>query len=142
MTTDDVPATPIRRMIRFAPTEEFFWRLGRDGLLRFLGCGSCGRLHHPPLPRCPFCHGARVEPTAVSGRAAVASFTVNRQPFLPDFPPPYVIAIVEIAEDPSIRLTTNLVGCTLGEVEIGLDVEVVFEEMDGLFVPLFQPASQ
>ena len=40
---------------------------------------------------------------------------------------PYVVAIVEIDEDPSIRLTTNIVGCEPEDVEIGMPVRVVFE---------------
>lgn len=127
------------RIIDAAPHEQFFWSSGADGRLRFLGCGSCGRLHHPPLPRCPFCHATDVEPTVVSGEATVATYTVNHQAFLPGFDLPYVIAIVEIDEDPTIRLTTNIVNCERTDVAIGMRVRVVFEENSGHYVPLFEP---
>jgi len=47
---------------------------------------------------------------------------------------------VDIEEQPGLRLTTNLVDCEPGEVEIGMPLEVCFEERDdGIFIPLFQP---
>jgi uncharacterized OB-fold protein len=80
-------------------------------------------------------------PEPVSGRAIVASYTVNVQPWIPGFDPPYVIAIVEIEEEPAVRLTTNIVGCPPDEVHIGMPVEVVFEQYDDVWLPLFQPAQ-
>jgi uncharacterized OB-fold protein len=129
------------RFIEADPHEEFFWKSGRDGHLRFLGCGACGRLHHPPLPRCPYCTSTDLEPVVVSGRATVATFTINHQAFVPGFDLPYVIGIVEIEEDPTIRLTTNLVGCEPHEVEIGQAVMVTFEPNGEWFVPLFTPVG-
>ena len=127
------------RFITADETDEFFWRSGADGSLRFLGCEGCGRIHHPPVPRCPHCGGRDLAPQPVSGRATVATYTVNHQPFMPGFDPPYVIAIVEIEEDPTVRLTTNIVGCPIEDVRIGLPVEVTFEANGEWFVPLFRP---
>lgn len=138
MTAAGVPP----RFISTDESDEFFWKSGADGKLRFLACGDCGRMHHPPLPRCPYCHGASLEPTPVSGRATVATFTINHQEFIPGFETPYVIGIVEIEEDPTIRLTTNIVGCEPGDVVIGQAVEVTFEENGDWFVPLFRPEDR
>lgn len=129
------------RMIDPGPHDEFFWTSGADGRLRFLRCGDCGRFHHPAGPRCPYCWSASLSPEAVSGRATVASFTINHQPFVPGFEMPYVIALVEIDEDPVIRLMTNIVGCEPSAVSIGMPVSVVFEPYDAWFVPLFTPAG-
>jgi uncharacterized OB-fold protein len=76
----------------------------------------------------------------VSGRATVATFTVNHQPWIPGFDPPYVVAMVEIEEQPSVRLTTNIVGCRPEEVRIGMPVQVLFEHHDDVWIPLFEPA--
>ena len=134
-TADDASVPP--RLIEAGPGEEFFWTSGADGVLRFLGCDTCGRLHHPPAPRCPYCRSSDVTPTPVSGRGTIATYTINHQPFLPGFEPPYAIAIVEIDEDPTIRLTTNLVGIGDDEVHIGMRVEVCFERNGEWYVPLF-----
>jgi acetyl-CoA acetyltransferase len=75
----------------------------------------------------------------VSGRATVAGFTLNHQQWLPAFPPPYVVAVVVLDEDPSVRLTTNIVGCDPVEVAVGMRVRVIFEPHEELWIPLFEP---
>jgi uncharacterized OB-fold protein len=135
-TAQDASVPP--RLIDAGPAEEFFWTSGADGILRFLGCAVCGRLHHPPAPRCPYCQSTEVAPTPVSGQGTIATYTINHQPFLPGFEPPYAIAIVEIDEDPTIRLTTNLVGIADDAVHIGMRVEVCFERNGEWYVPLFR----
>ena len=121
---------------------EAFWASGADGRLRIAQCQACSRYHHPPLPICPQCRSVEVAMTPVSGRATVAGFTVNHQQWLPRFPPPYVVAVVAIAEEPSARLTTNIVGCQPEDVAIGLQVKVVFEQQDDIWIPLFEPDSE
>jgi acetyl-CoA acetyltransferase len=76
---------------------------------------------------------------ATSGRATVVGYTVNHQQWLASMPPPYVIAIVALAEDPSVRLTTNIVGCDPDAVAIDAAVRVVFEHVDTeVWLPLFE----
>ena len=116
-----------------------FWSSGRDGVLRIAECQSCRRRIHPPLPICPTCRARDIELTPVSGRATVVAVSVNHHPWLPDFPPPYVVAIVALAEDDRARLTTNIVGCDPEGVTIGQQVRVVFEQHDDVWIPLFEP---
>jgi len=118
---------------------EPFWTGGADGRLRIARCQSCRRYHHPPQPACPACHAAEVAMAPVSGQAVVAGFTVNEHQWLPDFPPPYVVAVVALDEDPSVRLTTNIVGYEPDEVTIGMRVRVVFEQQGDFWLPLFEP---
>ena len=66
------------------------------------------------------------------------SWTVNHQPWDGD-PTPYVVALVELPEQPGLRLTTNIVGCAPEAVHIGLPVRVVFEHRDPVWFPLFEP---
>ena len=76
----------------------------------------------------------------MSGRATVHSFTVNHQPWdgVGDV---YVIGLVEIDEQPDVRLTTNIVDVEPDDVRIGMPVEVVFEDHEPVFVPLFRPVA-
>jgi uncharacterized OB-fold protein len=129
---------PFRVLPRLTPETEFFWTSGADGRLRFQRCTSCGLMVHPPGPICPVCRTRTLEPTPVSGRATVASYTVNHQPWIPGFDPPYVVAIVEIDEQPSVRLMTNVVGCPPEDVEVGMLVQVVFEQYEDVWLPLFE----
>ncbi|MFJ1969466.1 thiolase C-terminal domain-containing protein [Streptomyces sp. NPDC087903] len=116
-----------------------FWSSGADGVLRISHCGDCGRHFHPPLPVCPSCRGRAVALAPVSGRAVVVGFTVTRQTWLPSFPPPYVVAVVALAEDDRARLTTNIVGCEPDRVHIGMRVRVRFERHEEVYLPLFEP---
>jgi len=98
---------------------------------------------HPYQPICPMCHSKNLAPEAVSGRATVATYSVNHQPWMPGPELPYVVAIVEIVEQPSVRLTTNLVNVDPDAVTIGMPVRVTFEhhpDPDGdVWIPLFEP---
>jgi uncharacterized OB-fold protein len=138
---DEAPK-PFRVLPRIDDTNEFFWTSGQDGQLRFLRCQHDGTYVHPPAPVCPVCLSRDVAPAPVSGRATVATFTINHQPWYPGLDPPYVIAIVEIEEQPSVRLMTNIVGCPPDDVHIGMAVEVAFEQYaDDVWLPFFAPRA-
>ncbi|MFJ8816335.1 Zn-ribbon domain-containing OB-fold protein [Amycolatopsis thermoflava] len=124
------------------PTAESaaFWAGGAQGELRIHRCRSCSRYFHPPAGVCFRCHSRDVAPEPVSGRAVVVTFTVNHHPWFGEaFPPPYAVAIVELDEDPEIRLTTQIVGCPVEDVRIGMAVEVVFEQHEDVWIPVFAP---
>jgi uncharacterized OB-fold protein len=59
---------------------------------------------------------------------------------------PYVVAIVEIVEQPSVRLTTNLVNCPLDDIAIEMPLRVTFEhhaDPEGdVYIPLFEPDKE
>lgn len=121
------------------PWNRYFWTSGARGVLRIQQCNGCARLLHPPLPRCPDCRSDDLGDTAVSGQGVIEAVTVNHQPWHPAFVPPYVIAVVALAEDPAVRLTTNIVNCAPDDAVIGLAVRVVFEQRDDVWLPLFEP---
>ncbi len=98
----------IRLLPRLEPDNTFFWTSGADGHLRFLRCLHCSYFVHPPAPRCPECLSEGVAPHVVSGRATVVAHTVNIHQWIPGSEP-YVIGLVAIEEQESVRLTTNLV---------------------------------
>ena len=131
----------MRILPQLNPENEWFWTSGADGLLRIQGCRDCATLVHPPAPVCPACDSSDWHLTEVSGRATVAGYTVNSHQWIPGFDPPYVIAVVALEESTEVRLTTNIVGCDPGDVHIGQEVQVCFEQQDGVFVPLFCPTG-
>lgn len=116
-----------------------FWSSGADGVLRIARCADCGTYTHPPLPACRACGGRSMTFGVVSGNATVVAFTVNEQQWLPDLPPPYVVAIVALAEDDGVRLTTNITGCDPRDVFIGMRVRVTFVKAEEVYLPLFEP---
>ncbi|MBV8998452.1 MAG: Zn-ribbon domain-containing OB-fold protein [Solirubrobacterales bacterium] len=117
-----------------------FWTGGRDGELQIVRCGECGYYVHPPSPRCPRCLSENVAPSPVSGRGRVYTYTVNQRAWSPGLEVPYVIAIVQLDEQPDLRLMTNIVGCSADQVSIDMPVQVEFREQGQAFAPVFRPA--
>ena len=136
MTTPDLS----QRMLPTLTAENRpFWTGGAEGKLLILRCGACRRWVHPPSAECPTGDGGALVPEAVSGKGTVFTFTVNRHPYNPAVPLPYVIALVELVEQEGLRFMTNLVNCDPESVSIGMPVRVLFEDHGEIFVPVFEP---
>ncbi|BBU21080.1 hypothetical protein I553_4954 [Mycobacterium xenopi 4042] len=79
----------------------------------------------------------------------MAAYTVNRQPWIPGLEPPYIVAMVELNDEPDVRLITNIVDIAIDDVRVGLEVEVFFEdwaptsgdEATCVWIPLFRPVT-
>jgi uncharacterized OB-fold protein len=134
-----IESIPRRHLPRLTDENTFFWQAGESGKLHFIRCNACGFYVHPPVPICPLCKSREVAPCAVSGKATVVSYTINHQIWERGLEAPYVIAIVEIAEQRDLRLTTNIVNCSRGDVKIGMAVRVLFDKREDVWLPLFEP---
>jgi uncharacterized OB-fold protein len=134
---------PFRILPKLTDTNRDFWTGGANGELRFWRCQNCGYYIHPPQPLCPQCHSKNLATEAVSGKATLASYSINYQAWMPGPELPYVVAIVELPEQAALRLTTNLVNCPHDDIRVGMPVRVVFEhhaDPDGdVYIPLFEP---
>jgi uncharacterized OB-fold protein len=130
----------LRLLPRLSEDNEFFWTAGADGVLKFLRCNACHFYIHPPGPICRRCLSRDLEPHAVSGRGRVETFSVNYQQWIPGSDP-YIIAWVSIDEQPDVRLTTNLIDVEPDDVTVNMAVEVTFEHIDDVYVPLFRPVG-
>jgi len=77
----------------------------------------------------------------MTGRGTVFTYTVARRPTHPGLADrvPYVIAIVELEEGP--KLTTNLIDIDPSDVEIGLSVQVTFDDVGDTTLVQFRPVS-
>ena len=118
-----------------------YWTSGADGCLRFQRCTVCGRIQHPTTPVCRACGVGELELRPVSGQGVVQSCTTTQQRWFPDDEHPFVVAVVAIDEDPAVRLTTNIVGCAPDEVHVGMPVRVIFEQIEDVWLPLFEPTG-
>jgi uncharacterized OB-fold protein len=126
------------------PLTEPFWQGAAEGRLVIQRCCRCHRYIHPPRPVCRFCLSTRLEPTEVSGRATLYTWTVAEQAFHPFFADklPYVYATVDLVEQPGLRLITNIVDVPFEELRVDMALEVVFREVaEGLVLPLFRPTE-
>lgn len=126
---------------RLTPESDFYWTGGAVGQLRILRCQACGHFLHPPTPLCRACGSDTLTPEAVSGRGAVWTFTVSHQQLLPSLATPYVVAVIELAEQADLHVTTRLIDVDPDDVVIGMAVQVRFERYDEVYLPLFAPVT-
>lgn len=126
------------------PETAAFWQATAGGRLAMCRCQSCGLWMQPPLERCRLC----AEATAfedVTGTGVIYSFIVQRQPAVAGYldKVPYAVALVELDEQPGLRLPTRIVGIDPGEVACGMRVQVELVPLPGgdFMVPVFRPAE-
>lgn len=127
---------PERKIAAIArqPESAPFQEAAAEGRFLVPRCEACGRLHWYPRALCPFCFSDDITWQPASGRGTVYSHTVMRRA-----KPAYAIAYVTLEEGPT--LMTNIVGCDLDAVHIGMAVTVVFQPAEnGPLVPMFTPA--
>ena len=72
----------------------------------------------------------------------MVSYTVNHMPWVPDLPVPYVFAAVELDEQQGLHLSTEIINIDPEAVSIGMPVQVVFEQQDDIYLPLFEPQKR
>jgi len=130
-----------RKLPLVTPDTAAFWQGGEQGRLMVYHCTGCSRWFHPPAPVCPHCNALSVSPKQVSGRGQVATFTVNHQAWTPELAPPYVVAIIELDDQPGLRVLSNVVGIDPAQVHIGMPVQVRFEQQEDVWLPLFEPQA-
>ena len=119
------------------PENEAFWTAGEKGELRITACKACDHRIHPPQLICPKCLSRDVEPVLASGRGTVHPFTINRQQWIPDLDVPYALAVVDLDDQPGVRITAQLRCPDLADIAIGKPVAVAFEQREDVFVPYF-----
>jgi uncharacterized OB-fold protein len=130
--------TTARPLPKATPESAHFWAGTAAGELRLQRCRSCAQAYFPPQPFCPRCLSDDIEVFRASGRATLYSYVISRLA-VPGFASPLVLAVVELEEGP--RLLTNIVGVAPEPEQLPLDLplEVVFDLVDGVALPLFQP---
>ena len=137
--TAEPSAHPVRPLPVLDGLNNDYWCGGADGKLHIYRCRSCSYYLNPPLPVCNRCYSRDVGAEPVSGRGVVYSYTINEQQWLPAFPPPYVIALVELDEQAGLRVVSNIVDCDVTTVYIGLPVTVAFVDQSDVYLPVFRP---
>ena len=114
----------------------FFWEGAREHKLLIQRCTDCKALRHPPGPGCASCGSLDWDTVEASGRGTVHSFAVHHYPPVPGFDVPNVVGLIEL--DEGVRMISNIVGVAPDDVEIGMRVDVSFEDFgDDLVLPQF-----
>lgn len=112
------------------PDSAGFWAATAAGELAIARCVACGLWMQPPLERCRAC-GGEVGFEQVSGAGTLYSWiAVNRQS-VPGPKTPYLIGVVELAEQPGIRLSGVLDTDDAPALRAGLPATVGLQPVPG-----------
>ena len=123
-----------------------FWDAAKEHRLTYQRCTACGTRVFYPRDVCPGpeCFGVgTLEWVESSGKGWVYASSISYQPAHPAFAGdvPYVLAIIEL--DEGVRMHTNVIGIDPKEVEIGMRVEVVWDDVTPEFsLPKFRPIQK
>jgi uncharacterized protein len=121
-----------------------FWEAASQQKLVMQRCRDCRVWVWTPRPSCFECGSERLEWTQLSGNGQIYSFTVIRQvvgraaskAFEPDVP--YVVAWIDLDEGP--RMISNVIGCPVEDVKLGMKVSVEFEQQSPeIWLAKFKP---
>ena len=138
------PNAAVRPMPDPTPMTQFFWDGANAHKLLIQRCNECGHHIHLPRPVCNRCLSTDLTPAEMSGKAILDTWTIPMQPIDPYFIEhmPYVYAVVELPEEPNLKMVSNIIHCAEEHLTRGMALDVVFEEAAPDYtVPLFQPAD-
>lgn len=114
---------------------EPYWAAAQQDSFVLQHCQSCSRWIHPPRPLCPGCGLESPQFDVASGRGRLYAYTVAHTSGGPGFETvPYVVVVVELAEQPGLLTVGNLLEWDGSHLVIGTPVVVTYEHLDDGFV--------
>ena len=120
-----------------------YWEGLKRHELKLQRCADCHKVWYPPTPFCPHCWSKNFVWTQLSGRGRVTSWVIFHQAYFSSFKDeiPYNVTEVELEEGP--RLFTNLIAVNNEDIEVGMLVEVVFDNVvEDVTLAKFRPAGR
>jgi uncharacterized OB-fold protein len=123
----------------------FFWDGVAEGRLMIQRCDDCGFYLHLPRIVCRNCLSTSLSPAEVSGRGRLVTWTIPMQALDPYYAAhvPYILGVVELDEQPNLKMVTNIVDCAEEDLRIEMPVQVTFRTLSPeVTLPLFQPAER
>jgi uncharacterized protein len=127
-----------RTVPELTPENISFWTGGANEELMITHCEACDIAIHPPQIICPAC-ASSTTPRPAQGTGTVLARTINRQPWSPDISVPYLLAVVELTCEPTVRITARIVNAAPESVKIGDRVRVLFDREGDIWYPMFEP---
>ena len=100
-----------------------------SGYLLTNHCERCGINFFPRRMKCINClKGDKLRDSTLSGHGKLYTYTVVYRS-TPDFKIPYMVGYIDFERE-GIRVFSQLTGCQPEELQVGMAMEMVFEEMD------------
>ncbi|HJO02701.1 MAG TPA: OB-fold domain-containing protein [Acidobacteriota bacterium] len=111
------------------PRTQPFWDALREHQVRLQRCSECQTLIYYPRSHCTHCLSEKLAWEDIGGEGTLYTYTVARRPTHPLFADevPQLIIVVELEE--GVRLTSTLVNGLEEDLEIGMRLKPVFEDI-------------
>jgi uncharacterized protein len=122
-----------------------WWDAAADHRLVAARCTNCGAFRSPPTPYCPHCLNQDIDWVELSGDAVLYTFTIIRHAPSPELSEsvPFTVGVVKLPDADDIKLVTNVVNCRPEDVRIGMELRVVWDDVEpGKSVPRFEPRDR
>jgi hypothetical protein len=106
-----------------------FWEGTRNSEICIQFCPSCAKFQWGPDIICHHCHSFDLTFRPVAPRGRIHSWHRTWHPSHPEMKDhvPFIVLLVSLADCPDILMVGNFVGDQKASVEIGAEVEAVFE---------------
>ena len=138
------PPPELFKLATNAWTQPFWDATARHELVA-ARCVDCGTFRMPPTPFCPCCQSQAIDWNVLSGRGEVYSYTIVERAILPGMEAhlPYVPAVISLEGAGGARLVSNVVDVRLDALRVGMQVQVVWDDMPqlGVALPRFAPVT-
>ena len=114
----------------------------KTGQTFYPGCKDCKSKIFYPRKFCAECWSGNLDWIEASGKAKIYTFSTAYSMVEPKFMDelPYTIAYVDLEE--GIRMMTRIVDCKPEDISFDMNVEVLFHERNGYFLPYFRPVGK
>ena len=111
------------------PLDEPYWSGLADEVVRVQRCDACSGWQWGPEWICHHCHSDQLSFTEVAAQGIIYSYERIWHPVHPALKDqgPYIVVLVELPHAGDIRMVGNLLGDPTQQVNIGAQVEGVFE---------------
>jgi uncharacterized protein len=138
--TDVMPGAPAKAVPEPDERSKPFFDGAREGRLMLQHCTACGEWMWPVRARCVACFAPDPQWSAAGGRGVVHSYTLVHHTSDPAFAAeiPFNVVLVDLQE--GVRTFTTIVDVAPEDLQIGMAVHVVFEQLSPeVAVPKFAP---
>jgi uncharacterized OB-fold protein len=108
-----------------------FWEGCAARELRIQRCASCGTHRHVPTPICSTCRSFDFTWDVSQGDGRVFSYIIVHHSVhaATDSVVPYNVAVIQLDDCGRVLVTSNVVGCSSEDLEVGMPVRVTWEEV-------------
>jgi uncharacterized OB-fold protein len=119
-----------------------WWEATEREVLLVQACEECGHRQHYPRALCLACGSDHLTWIEASGEATIHSFTIShRSPDPERFTPPYVVALIDLAEGP--RLLSRVISDDPENLRCDQPVTLSWlPHENGRHLPVFEPVDK